>query len=155
MLATHCDPLTPSSTTLPLPRSLPNLGQTPCQWTALLASLNPCAHDAVHLDSQTSPMLASFMFSHNPSPFLSVTSGSKQSPHRSCFVSCRAMLSQSPPATQQGRHHAPVVAPRPFIFGESFSSMFWFLVLVPGFHQPGRDGLIHQPQFKIMYYVIN
>ena len=61
-LARHpLQPLDPLATTLPLPRSLPNLGQNPCQRTALLASLNSCAHDAVHLDSQTFPMLASFI----------------------------------------------------------------------------------------------
>ena len=145
LLDTHCDLLTRSSTTLPLPRSLPNLGETPCQWTALLASLNPCAHDAVYLDSQTSPMLASFMFSHNPLPSHSVTSAPKQSPHRSCFVSSWAVLSDG-----AGTSPSPCRCAQTLHFWRFFSGMFWFLVLVPGFHQPGRNRLIHQPQISIL-----
>ena len=133
LLATHFDPLTPSSTTLPLPRSLPNLGQTPCQWSAFLASLNPCAHDAVYLDPQ-SPMLALFMFSHIPLPSLSITSGSKQSPHRSCFVSSWAVLSQFPASQRRSRDVTIPVSlrPDPSSLENSFRvcSGFWFLFLV-------------------------
>ena len=54
------DPLTFSSSIPHVPRSIPNTLQILAQWTKLLASLKPCAHNPGQPHSQTFPILVCF-----------------------------------------------------------------------------------------------